>query len=127
MKKGVYDGYLTLLEGTRKINLPFLYVKDEPNYPRVMGFEFEQGDREGTYRYEMYLPRGADEFGIALYHADSLAFAGFMDWGKPAPRGLIKRELTSEELPPAGLYKAIIFAKRAGREDQIEATVEIVE
>lgn len=127
LKKGVYDGYLTLLEGTRKINLPFLYVKDEPNYPRVMGFEFEQGDREGTYRYEMYLPRGADEFGIALYHADSLAFAGFMDWGKPAPRGLIKRELTSEELPPAGLYKAIIFAKRAGREDQIEATVEIVE
>ena len=127
MKKGVYDGYLTLLEGTKKISLPFLYVKDEPNYPRVMGFEFEQGDRAGTYRYEMYLPRGADEFGIALYHADSLAFAGFMDWGKPAPQGLMKRELTSKELPPAGIYKAIIFAKREGREDRIETTIEIAE
>ena len=82
MKKGVYDGYLTLIEGTRKISLPFLYVKEEPDYPRVMGFEFEQGDSTGTYRYEMYLPRGADEFGIALYHADTLAFAGFLDWEK---------------------------------------------
>lgn len=127
MKKGVYDGYLTLLEGTRKINLPFLYVKDEPNYPRVMGFEFEQGDHEGTYRYEMYLPRGADEFGIALYHADSLAFAGFIDWGRPAPHGLIKKELTSKDLPPAGIYKAIVFAKRAGKEDRIDTTIEIVE
>lgn len=127
MNKGVYDGYLTMMEGTKKISLPFLYVKDEPDYPRVMGFEFEQGDRLGTYRYEMYLPRGADEFGIALYHAESLTFAGFMDWGKSAPKGVIKRELTSEELPPADIYKAIIFAKRAGREDRIETTIEIIE
>ena len=127
MEKGVYDGYLTLLEGTKKINLPFLYVKDEPNYPRVMGFEFEQGDHEGTYRYEMYLPRGADEFGIALYQADSLAFAGFMDWGRPAPRGLLQKELTINDLPPAGVYKVIVFAKRGGKEDRIETTIEIVD
>ena len=126
MKKGVYDGYLTLIEGTRKISLPFLYVKEEPDYPRVMGFEFEQGDSKGTYRYEMYLPRGADEFGIALYHVDTLAFAGFLDWKKSAPQGLIQRELTSKELPPAGIYKAIVFAKRGGKENRIETTIEII-
>lgn len=126
MEKGVYDGYLTLLEGTKKISLPFLYVKDEPNYPRVMGFEFGQGDNKDTYRYEMYLPRGADEFGIALYQADSLAFAGFMDWGRPGPQGLVKKELTSKDLPPAGVYKAIVYAKRDGKEDRIETTIEIV-
>ena len=126
MKKGVYDGYLTLIEGTRKISLPFLYVKEEPDYPRVMGFEFEQGDSKGTYRYEMYLPRGADEFGIALYRVDTLAFAGFLDWKKSAPQGLIQRELTSKELPPAGIYKAIVFAKRGGKENRIETTIEII-
>ena len=125
MKKGVYDGYLVLMEGTKRISLPFLYVKEEPDYPRVMGFEFEQGDRVGTYRYEMYLPRGADEFGIALYEADTLAFAGFIDWGKPAPQGLIKRELTSEELPSPGRYKVVIFAKRGEKEDRIETTIKI--
>ena len=42
MKKGIYDGYLTLVEGVKKISLPFLYVKEEPNYPRVMGFKFQR-------------------------------------------------------------------------------------
>ena len=72
LKKGVYDGYLIIMEGSKKISLPYLYVKEEPDYPRVMGFEFGQGDQAGTYRYEMYLPRGAEEFGIALYDADTL-------------------------------------------------------
>ncbi|USK72585.1 S8 family serine peptidase [Peribacillus asahii] len=125
MKKGVYDGYLILMEGTRKINLPFLYVKEEPDYPRIMGFEFGQGDKIGTYRYEMYLPRGADEFGIALYDADSLAFVGFMDWKKAVPPGLIKREVKGKKLPPSGIYKAIIFAKRGTREDRIETMIHI--
>lgn len=125
MKKGVYDGYLTLMEGTREINLPFLYVKEEPDYPRIMGFEFGQGDKIGTYRYEMYLPRGADEFGIALYDVDSLAFVGFLDWKKTVSPGLIKREVKGKKLPPSGIYKAIIFAKKGTREDRIETMIHI--
>ena len=65
-----------------------LFVKEEPDYPRVMGFAFGQGDQEGTYRYEMYLPRGAEEFGVALYEADTLKFVGYLDWSRPAPSGL---------------------------------------
>lgn len=125
MNKGVYDGYLILMEETKKISLPFLYVKEEPDYPRVMGFEFKPGNSIGTYRYEMYLPRGADEFGIALYEADSLAFSGFMDWGKPAPRGLLIREVLKKDLPPAGVYKAVVFVKRGGQEDRLETIVKI--
>ncbi|QNU02677.1 S8 family serine peptidase [Peribacillus butanolivorans] len=123
LKKGVYDGYLIIMEGSKKISLPYLYVKEEPDYPRVMGFEFGQGDQAGTYRYEMYLPRGAEEFGIALYDADTLKFAGYMDWSKPAPSGLTKKNIYRKDLPPKGVYKAIIFARRNGREDRIEKTL----
>lgn len=124
MKKGVYDGYLFLIEGTKRLSIPFLYVKDEPDYPRVMGFEFQQGDQVGTYHYEMYLPRGADEFGIAMYDAESLAFVGFIDWGKSVPQGVRKGEVTLAELPAPGRYKVIIFAKRGEKEDQIETMIE---
>lgn len=120
LNKGVYDGYLLVLEGSKKISLPFLYVKEEPDYPRVMGFEFTQGDRPGTYRYEVYLPRGAEEFGVVLYEADSLRFAGIMDWSKSAPSGLIKKDIQKKDLPSTGMYKAIIFARRDGREDRVE-------
>ncbi|RFU62518.1 peptidase S8 [Peribacillus glennii] len=125
MEKGIYDGYLTLLEGTNRISLPFLYVKEEPNYPRVMGFDFGEGDKEGTYRYEMYLPRGAEEFGIALYNEDNLQFAGFMDWGRNNPGGMVKKDIPREKLPPKGIYKAIVFAKKSGKEDRIDAMIQI--
>lgn len=123
MKKGIYDGYLKLVEGVKEISLPFLYVKEEPNYPRVMGFEFSAGDQEGIYRYEMYLPRGADEVGIALYDPDNFRFVGYLDWAKDAPQGLFKKELAKDKLPVAGLYTAIIFARKFGKEDQIETTI----
>ncbi|WP_285767924.1 S8 family serine peptidase [Peribacillus sp. SI8-4] len=125
MEKGVFDGYLLIMEGTKKISLPYLYVKEEPDYPRVMGFDFGQGDRAGTYRYEMYLPRGAEEFGIALYEEESLKFVGYLDWSKPAPSGLIKKDVLQKNLPPKGVYKAIIFARRNGREDRVEKTLHI--
>ncbi|MFD6206515.1 S8 family serine peptidase [Peribacillus sp. NPDC060253] len=123
LRKGVFDGYLIIMEGTKKISLPYLYVKEEPDYPRVMGFDFGQGDQAGTYRYEMYLPRGAEEFGIALYEEDSLKFVGYLDWSRPAPSGLIKKDVLRKNLPPKGVYKAIIFARRDGREDRVEKTL----
>ena len=123
LEKGVYDGYIHIMEGTKEISLPFLYVKEEPDYPRVMGFTFGRGDHIGTYRYEMYLPRGADEFGIALYDADTLKFAGYMDWSRPAPAGFVKKEIRKRDLPQKGLYKAIVFARRKGKEDRIEETL----
>ncbi|MFJ5623570.1 S8 family serine peptidase [Peribacillus loiseleuriae] len=123
MKRGIYDGFLTLVEGVKEISLPFLYVKEEPNYPRVMGFEFSAGDQEGMYRYEMYLPRGADEVGIALYDPDNFRFVGYLDWAKHVPQGLLKKELSKDKLPMVGIYTAIIFARKFGKEDQIETTI----
>ncbi|MBM7690679.1 minor extracellular serine protease Vpr [Peribacillus deserti] len=122
-KTSIYDGRLTILEGTKKIHLPYLYAINEPQYPRVMGFEFVPGDSKSNYRYELYLPGGAEEMGIALYEKESYRFAGFLDWSANAPRGLIRKEIRKEKLPPNGAYIAIIYAKKAGREDRIERTI----
>ncbi|PLT31695.1 S8 family serine peptidase [Peribacillus deserti] len=124
-KAAVCDGYLTVMEGAKKISLPYLYTIHEPNYPRVMGFEFVPGDRAADYRYELYLPGGADEMGIALYAKDSYRFAGFLDWLPNAPRGMIRKEVKKEKLPPKGEYIAVIFARKAGREDRIERAISI--
>lgn len=37
---------------------------EKPNYPRVMGLQAVQGSDEKTYLYELFLPEGADEFGM---------------------------------------------------------------
>lgn len=122
-KKKIHDGHLELRAGTQQIQIPYLYVLEEPDYPRVMGFDFGVGDKKGTYQYEVYLPGGAEEFGIALFDPDTYQFIGFLDAKRKVGRGLLKVELKTEELPENGLYLAQVFAKKLGQEDMIETAL----
>ncbi len=125
-KGKIHDGYLTLNEGSNQISIPYLYVLEEPDYPRVMGFALAPADKPGHYRYEVYLPGGAEEFGIALFDPDDYHFIGFLDAKRNVKKGLLEQELKPEDLPPAGGYLGKVFAKKAGQEDQIETSIFIV-
>ncbi|MDQ0269262.1 S8 family serine peptidase [Cytobacillus purgationiresistens] len=120
LKEKIYDGRLALQASFGDIEIPYLYVLEEPDYPRVMGFGFGKGDKKGTYRYEVYLPGGADEFGIALFDSDSLKFEGFLDWKRNLGKGQIQEVMQAEGLPEPGLYIAKVFARKAGKEDWLE-------
>ncbi|WP_071460985.1 S8 family serine peptidase [Bacillus massilinigeriensis] len=120
----IHDGTITLHTGGKDVRIPYLYVFEEPDYPRVMGFEFAQGDK-GGYRYEVYLPGGAEEFSIALFDQDSFRFRGFLDYGRDLNKGLLKRDLPNESLPPDGSYIAKVSVKKAGREDVYETIIMI--
>lgn len=126
LKKKLYDGHLLLQAGPEQIQIPYLYVLEEPDYPRVMGFDYGLGDQKGTYRYEVYLPGGADEFGIALFNPDTYQFAGFLDTKRNIGKGLLKNQINIEDLPAEGLYIAKVFAKKSGKEDTIETNIVIL-
>ena len=125
LKKGIYDGYLGVREGAKTLHLPFLYMKEEPNYPQVMGFHFSDGDESATYRYEMYMPCGGDEMMIALYDYSSLRFKGFLDYSAPAPSGYIQKEIPKNDLPEPGLYHAVISIKKGGKSKELYEVIEI--
>lgn len=120
LKGKIHDGYLSIDAGETKINIPYMYVLEEPNYPRVMGFDFKEGDQPGSYRYEVYLPGGAEEFGIALFNPDDYRFVGFLDSEQNMKKGLISKDVPPENIPSSGAYLAKVFAKKAGKEDFIE-------
>lgn len=125
LEKGIHSSWLTILEDGKEIKLPYIYVIEEPNYPRIMGFQFGPGDKPKTFRYEAYLPGGAEEFGIALYDPDTLRFIKFLDFSTNVTRGMLKRELTQEEIGVEGTFKALIYVKNKGKEDTIEAMITI--
>ncbi len=125
LKGKIHDGYLTIHAGANPIQIPYIYVLEEPNYPRVMGFDFKDGDAPGTYRYEVYLPGGAEEFGIALFHPEDFRFVGFLDTHHNVKKGLVSEVITADNLPPEGTYLAKVFAKKAGKEDFIETMLVI--
>lgn len=124
--KKIYDGYLELHDETDIIRIPYLYVFEEPDYPRVMGFEMVEGDEEDNYRYEVYLPGGAEEFGIAIFNPETLEYIGYLDWARNVPNGLLEKEISSNRLPQEGLYLAKVFAKKGGKEDRLETVIKIM-
>ena len=81
----------------KEIQIPYLFVLEEPNYPRVMGFDFGAGDDAKTYRYEVYLPGGAEEFGIALFDADTYRFIQFLDWKRNIGKGQIQEVIPKKD------------------------------
>ncbi|WP_087941723.1 S8 family serine peptidase [Bacillus kwashiorkori] len=123
-KNQLYDGFLELIAGSEKISIPYLYVVDEPNYPRIMSFAFVEGDKVDSYRYEVYLPGGADELGIFLYNPDTELFHSILDKRSSVPRGLIEQEINLAQLEK-GVYKAIAYAKKGKKEDYLEQIIEI--
>jgi minor extracellular serine protease Vpr len=90
-----------------------------------MGFDFAYGDRPGEYRYEVYLPGGAEEFGIALFNPESYRFVGFLDTETNVKKGTLRKLIRKEQLPASGTYLVKIFAKKAGKEDFIERMIMI--
>lgn len=125
LKKGMYDGYLCVSEGAKVLYIPYLYLKEEPNYPKIMGFQFGEGDETHSYRYEMYVPCGGDEMVIALYDYSSLRFKGFLDYSVPAPSGFIQKEILKSHLPEPGFYHAVISIKKGGISKELQEVIEI--
>ena len=124
-RKKIQDGALEMAVDGQEIRIPYLFVLEEPNYPRVMGFDFGAGDRGETFRYEVYLPGGADEFGIALFDPDSYQFIQFLDWKRNVGKGLLQEELTKERLPAQGIYLVKVFARKSGQEDTIDTYLNV--
>ncbi|MHC0036522.1 S8 family serine peptidase [Pseudoneobacillus sp. C159] len=121
----IQDGFLNIEAGSKTIKLPYIYVLEEPDYPRVMGFEMARGDKAGVMRYQVYLPGGAEEFGIAVFSPDDYRFIGYLDWARNVKKGMLEKEITLDKLPNSGTYILKVFAKKAGQEDMEERIIEI--
>ncbi|MGM9926981.1 MAG: S8 family serine peptidase [Bacillus sp. (in: firmicutes)] len=124
-KKGLYDGFIQLKEGNKLLHMPYLYLKDEPDFPKMMGFQLTEGDAEDTYRYEMYIPAGGDELTIALYDYDTFTFAGFLEHSSPAPAGFVQKEINKADLPVKGTYVVIIQIIKGGVSEEFQEVTQI--
>ncbi len=126
LQAGIHYGEFQVEGGKEPIRVPYIFFIEEPNYPRVMAFSFEFGDEQGKYRYEMYLPGGAEEVGIALYDPDTFQFIKYLDVKENVDRGLLAVEIDELQLEE-GLYKTLVYAKKNGKEDLIETMIYIGE
>ncbi|WP_283234591.1 S8 family serine peptidase [Alteribacter keqinensis] len=119
---GMYNGIIEVKSKDEIINVPYLFFVEEPDYPRVMAFMLEHTTEEDVYQYEVYLPGGAEEFGIVLYEPDTFQFVKYIEAKKDVDRGMLEEKLEIQGVEP-GVYKALIFARQDGKEDTIERDI----
>jgi len=124
-KNKLQSGSIEVNAGHKEVTIPYLYVLEEPEYPRLMGFNMVE-ENNGSFSYEAYLPTGAEEFGIAVFDKESLKFVKFLDWKKEVKRGQLKGNIKRDTLPSSGIYELIAFAKKAGKEDAVSGELTVV-
>ncbi|PAE88883.1 S8 family serine peptidase [Shouchella clausii] len=126
LQEGLHAGTVEITGGSDTIRLPYVLFMEEPNYPRVMAFQFVHGDAKNSYYYEYYLPGGAEESGIALFDPDTFEFVDVLVSHEHSERGMVSGELSDLNVAP-GRYRALVFAKSEGVKDTIEAFIDVGE
>ncbi|WP_269845718.1 S8 family serine peptidase [Salipaludibacillus keqinensis] len=124
-EEGIYHDRIKVVSGDEVTYVPYLFFVEEPDYPRLMSFMFEMAD-PNTYHYEVYLPGGAEELGIALYDPDTFRFITYLDVEEDVHRGMFEKNIEVKGVP-TGIYKALVYAKKGEKEDTLEQMLYIGE
>ncbi|MEI5909097.1 S8 family serine peptidase [Bacillus spongiae] len=122
-KEALVTGRLQIIENSKSFDLPYLFVLKEPDYPRIMGFNAVPGDQKNTMRYEVYLPGGADEFGIALFEAETLQFLGFLAQSKKVQHGLLEEQVNLHPSLRGIQFYAVAYARFQNQEDDQQVLI----
>ncbi|MGE8207044.1 S8 family serine peptidase [Heyndrickxia sp. NPDC080065] len=121
--KEMVEGNFILTERNQNIKIPYLFIKEEPSYPRIMGFTIAPGDSPEKIRYEVYLPMGAEEFGIALFDSTSLQFIGYLEKRSNLGPGIKENQIELMNLGHINQVVAVAFAIKNGQEDRQTQTI----
>lgn len=122
------DGEINVSGGAQDVSLPFLLFSDEPDYPRLSGFQFAKVPERDFWMYEVFLPGGAEELEITLYEPDTFAYVTTLDRQTNLPEGPFEKEFHADEIDlEPGVYHVIVYAKYKDREDTLEAKIAVVE
>ncbi|WAA13982.1 S8 family serine peptidase [Fervidibacillus halotolerans] len=121
----IHEGYIQMYAAHQLFQIPYLYLIKEPNYPRLMFFAIENGKKKGWIRYEVYLPGGAEEFGIFLLNPFTSEITHLFKAKRGMKKGLSEGEVEFKNDISSGSYLAIAYAKKAGKEDYLQQWLEI--
>ncbi|NGP44730.1 S8 family serine peptidase [Bacillaceae bacterium SIJ1] len=125
--RGLHEGVIRIRSSQTEVDVPYLFVWKEVDFPRIMGFELMPGDDNGTLDYEVYLPEGADEVGVVLYDPITFTFVGKLDTQKHVPRGLFRASVPKERLKGREQLKVLVYARLKGKQDTFEAMIDLHE
>ncbi|MBM7571282.1 S8 family serine peptidase [Aquibacillus albus] len=117
LDKGIHQGWLTLKQGKQSYHLPYLFINQEADYPRVMGMEFAlKVFSDDEYQYRLYLPEDAQSVTIDLYDSHSMAFERTLLELENQKQGVIEGTMEMRDVGDKGEYLANVSVKTTSGE-----------
>ncbi|MCP8617437.1 S8 family serine peptidase [Salirhabdus salicampi] len=124
--EGTHQGWLTLEAERETIELPYLFVNNTTDYPRVSAMDIAVSPiKPGEFKYTLYLPDGADELHIDLYDPDTLRFSHKLVHQNDVSPGIVEGVLERKEMGEEGRYIAIIKVINEGEVNSFTTEVYI--
>jgi minor extracellular serine protease Vpr len=109
LEEGVHQGWLTLNEGEKDYHLPYLFINQQADNPKVMGFEFSlKPFSEDIFDYQLYITDPARSVRVDLYDPDTLMFDRNLLELEEVQVGNNEGRLTKADAGEPGHYEAII-------------------
>lgn len=112
LEKGIYQGWLQLNAETKEFSLPYVFISETAEYPKIMGFTFQlnQLDKD-SYKYQMYIPEPVKSVQIQLYDPHSLVFEGTLAKWKDLEVGMNEGEIKRRNIKHRGNFHGIIVVQ----------------
>ena len=112
LDEGISQGWLTLVEDKKEVNLPYLVVNETANYKKVMGFGFDLNRfDQTTYDYQLYIPEKVKAVQVKLYHPSSLLYEGELLNLTDVNIGMNEGKIAKDEIAFTGEYYGLIVVE----------------
>ncbi|MFD1064501.1 S8 family serine peptidase [Oceanobacillus locisalsi] len=125
LEKGVHEDWLTLREGERNYDLPYIIVNQEADQPKTAGFEFYLEPFENAdYKYQFYVTESVKKMDVSLYNPETFLFERKLLEETELDEGMHEGVLSREEAGAPGYYLAFITAQlENGEFEQMETMI----
>lgn len=112
LEKGTYQDWLTLNSDEKSYQLPYLFIAETADYPRIMGFSFKI-DRldHNKYQYQFYAAERVKSLQIQLYEPNSLVYEGALLTLTDLTVGMNEGEIRRSDIEQRGQFYALMIVQ----------------
>ena len=112
LEKGTYQDWLTLNSDEKSYQLPYLFIAETADYPRIMGFSFKiDRSDQNKYQYQFYASERVKSLQIQLYEPNSLVYEGTLLTLKDLTVGMNEGEIRRSDIEQRGQFYALMIVQ----------------
>lgn len=112
LDSGIFQERLILYEDDNIYTLPYVFINETANYPKVMGFSFQlRKFKQNLYHYQMYVTERVKSIEVQLFDQHSLVYEGSLIKWKDLDVGMHKGEIKRRHIKKRGKFYGLIVVQ----------------